>query len=108
MVEMAEADMALGAPMAKSSVQTTGGGASEYSQTNVQVKGVDEADFVKNDGKYIYVLSQDNLVIVDAYPADDAEILSKTEIEGRPRNIFVNGDRLVVFSEVNDEVFFIP
>ncbi len=106
MVEMDAAE-SLGAPMAKSA-QTTGSGASEYSETNVQVKGVDEADFVKNDGKYIYVLSQDKLVIVDAYPADDAEILSKTEIDGRPANIFVNGNKLVVFSVLDDETFIIP
>src|SRR5690606_28613633 len=30
--------------------------ASSYSETNTQVKGVDEADIVKNDGKNIYVL----------------------------------------------------
>lgn len=29
--------------------------ATEYSETNVQVAGVDEADFVKNDGAYIYI-----------------------------------------------------
>src|SRR3989338_2641922 len=44
-------------------------GATDYSQTNVQVQGVDEADFVKNDDKYIYTLTQNKLVIVDAYPA---------------------------------------
>src|SRR5262245_57226938 len=41
-------------------------GASDYSQTNVQVQGVDEADFVKNDGKYIYTLTANVLTIVDA------------------------------------------
>lgn len=28
----------------------------DYSETNVQVQGVDEADIVKTDGKYIYIL----------------------------------------------------
>lgn len=27
----------------------------DYSETNVQVQGVDEADIVKTDGKYIYI-----------------------------------------------------
>ena len=31
--------------------------ASDYSTTNIQVDGVDEADIVKNDGKYIYTVS---------------------------------------------------
>lgn len=86
----------------------TTGGASDYSQTNVQVEGVDEADFVKNDGEHIYVLSGDNLVIMDAYPAESAEIVSKSDIDGRPRDMFVNGDRLVVFVDRNDYVYALP
>ena len=77
----------------------------DYSKTNIQVEGVDEADFIKNDGKYIYVLAQNKLVIVDAFPAEDAKTLSETTIEGRPRDMFVNGDRLIVFTETNDRVF---
>ncbi|PKK81393.1 MAG: hypothetical protein CVT47_02660, partial [Thermoplasmata archaeon HGW-Thermoplasmata-2] len=33
---------------------TGGSGAPEHSQTNIQVAGVDEADIVKTDGRYIY------------------------------------------------------
>ncbi|MEK7173384.1 MAG: beta-propeller domain-containing protein, partial [Patescibacteria group bacterium] len=59
------------APTAKSadSSGSAGGSAAGYSGTNIQVEGVDEADFVKNDGKYIYTLTQNKLVIVDAFPA---------------------------------------
>ena len=76
----------------------------DYSQTNIQVEGVDEADFVKNDGKYIYVISQNKLVIVEAFPAENAKILSETKIEGRARDMFVNKDRLVIFAEDNEQV----
>lgn len=101
--------MDIAAPMTaqKSAAESTASGsagATDYSQTNVQVQGVDEADFVKNDDKYIYTLTQDKLVIVDAYPAENAKILSETKIAGNPRNMFVNKDRLVVFSDGNDEV----
>src|SRR3989344_4644621 len=82
-------------------------GATEYSKTNIQVEGVDEADFVKNDGKYIYVIAQNNLVIVDAFPADEAKRLSTTEIKGRPRDMFLNGDRLIVFTDDYDEIYTI-
>ncbi|MDP3565169.1 MAG: beta-propeller domain-containing protein [Methanoregula sp.] len=67
-----------------------------YSETNVQVAGVDEPDFVKNDARYIYVISGSTLTIVDAYPPSSASILSKTELEDTPREIFINGDRLVL------------
>ena len=70
---------------------------SDYSQTNVQVAGVDEPDIVKNDGKYIYVVTGRNVTIVNAYPAENANIVSQIELNGTPQEIFVNGDRLVVF-----------
>lgn len=82
-----------------------GAPASEFSTTNIQVAGVDEADFVKNDGKYIYTLTQNKLIIVDAYPAENAKILSETKINGNPRNMFVNKDRLVVFSDDNSQIY---
>ena len=84
--------------------QRAGNLASDYSHTNVQVAGVDEADFVKNDDSYIYVVTQNKLVIVDAYPPESGKIVSETKLDGNPRDIFVNKDRLVVFSEGNDNV----
>ena len=89
------------APSAKMAADS---GASQYSTTNIQVEGVDEADFVKNDGRHIYTLTQTKLVIVDAYPAENAKIVSETKIGGMPRNMLVNKDRLVVFSDDNAQV----
>ncbi len=34
----------------------SGGGSDDYSSTNIQVSGVDEADIIKNDGEYIYMI----------------------------------------------------
>ncbi|HNO08143.1 MAG TPA: beta-propeller domain-containing protein, partial [Methanoregulaceae archaeon] len=73
-------------------------GGIDYSQTNIQVSGVDEPDIIKNDNRYIYTISGSTLVIIDAYPAEDASILSKIEINDTPRDLFVSGDRLVLFS----------
>lgn len=94
----------VGAPMVESIQRTTVGeavpsatGAEDYSTTNIQVAGVDEADIVKNDGKYIYVVSGNNIVILDAYPAEEAKILSEIELDGSPQEIFINKDKLVVF-----------
>ncbi|NJD51711.1 MAG: copper amine oxidase [Candidatus Methanoperedens sp.] len=92
----------------KSIQAPSGDTATAYSKTNIQVEGVDEADFVKNDGKYIYVIAQNRLVILDAFPASESKILSSTLIEGRPKDIFVNGDRLLIFIEDTDTVYGIP
>lgn len=87
---------ALALPLAATSAKAAEGSAPDYSSTNVQVQGVDEADIFKTDGTYIYTLSGDDVVILKAYPADEAEILSvlndsRTSYSG----LFVQGDRLV-------------
>ncbi|MDD5615121.1 MAG: beta-propeller domain-containing protein [Candidatus Methanoperedens sp.] len=93
-------------PAMKTGVTETG--AVAYSTTNIQVEGVDEADFVKNDGKYIYVLAQNKLVIVDAFPAASANTLSEITLKGRPADLFINENRLIVFTQDDAQVMVIP
>jgi len=80
---------------AKGQAEAAGNG--QYSTTNIQVAGVDEADIVKTDGEYIYLVTGNNVVILRAYPPEQAEVLSKiTFSDMYPFEIFVNGDRLAV------------
>ncbi len=85
----------------------TGSSTSDFSQTNIQVEGVDEADIVKNDGKYIYIVSGRSVFIIDGYPAKDAKILSEIKFNASspPSEIFINKDKLVVFTQ---EYTYIP
>jgi len=70
---------------------------SVHSSTNVQVTGVDEADIVKTDGEYIYLLTGNNVSIIKAYPPDEARLLCTITLNDiSPAGIFVNGDRLAV------------
>jgi len=73
--------------------------ATDYSGTNIQVAGVDEADIVKTDGKYIYLVSGNKTIIVQADPPEQAQVLSEIELEGTVIGIFINGDRLVLFEQ---------
>jgi uncharacterized secreted protein with C-terminal beta-propeller domain len=73
--------------------------ANDYSTTNIQVAGVDEADIVKTDGEYIYLASGNKTIIVKAYPPEQAQIVSEIELQGTVIGLFINGDRLVVFEE---------
>lgn len=41
------------------------GGKLDYTKINVPVEGMDDADIVKTDGEYLYVLSVDKIYIVD-------------------------------------------
>jgi uncharacterized secreted protein with C-terminal beta-propeller domain len=69
-----------------------------YSTTNVQVAGVDEADMVKTDGKYIYISKDTAVYIALAYPPEDAKLISKIELGEQVGDIYILGDKLVVFS----------
>ncbi len=83
------------APLAQKA--STDSGTVSHSTTNVQVQGVDEADIVKNDDKYIYVVSGENLTIINAYPAEKAQISSTINVNGTINEIFVNKNKVVVF-----------
>ena len=108
----------------ESSAPTTGGaadngagsgGSSDHSGTNLQVEGVDEADIVKTDGKYLYILSGNTLVIAEAKGAE-TKVISKIQVgefseykagasedSGKnlyPREFFVAGDRLILIRDV--------
>jgi len=75
--------------------------ATDYSQTNIQVAGVDEADTVKTDGTYIYNISGTTVYIAKAYPVTDAGIVGKITYEANstPQEIFIDGNNIMVFGQ---------
>jgi hypothetical protein len=77
--------LTVGAPVAAedSAGAAAGGGQSavDFSGTNLQVAGVDEADVVKTDGRYLYMLAGSELRIVEIYPADRLGAVATLEIE---------------------------
>jgi len=112
----------LAAPMAADTVANTatgsGGSAIDYSQTNTQIKGVDEADFIKNDDRYIYMIADNQLVIIDGMDAKNSKIVSKTDFNklnnnsdtsySQPtvRDIFLNKDKVVIFVDAYEKSFY--
>jgi len=72
----------------------------DYSGTNVQVAGVDEADVVKTDGAYLYQVNRSRIIIAKVYPPEEGmevvATLSMADYQLEPREIYVDGDRLVV------------
>ncbi len=70
-----------------------------HSETNVQVDGVDEGDIIENDGNYLYILTGDELVIADAWPAEQMSVVSRTAVEGIAIAEYLHGNRLTVISQ---------
>jgi hypothetical protein len=77
-----------------------GGSADTHSETNNQVPGVDEADFIKNDGGHIYILAGNQFKIVDAWPPQSAAVLSSTAIEGTPNKLYVHNNKALIYSSM--------
>ncbi len=83
------------------------GSSSSHNSTYVQHTGVDEADNVKTDSEYIYYLAptsngmKHQIQIYRAAQKDTEMISAVTELnDSNFREFYVNGDRLVVLSEV--------
>jgi len=99
------------------SVDKIESGGTDYSTTNVQVANVDEPDYLKNDSKYVYIVSRNTLSIIDAYPAESAKLVLKIALDIESQyiqNMFLNDDRLVIFynGQSDDEIIpqfdFVP
>ena len=102
-LEMAEAAMADdGAPAAAQTVTASAPVEGvDFSGTNVQEAGVDEADIVKTDGRRIFTLSSGRLVVVDA--AGRRTTGSVTVAEGWGRELFIDGDSLLLITRSHSE-----
>ncbi|MFP4568181.1 MAG: beta-propeller domain-containing protein [Candidatus Woesearchaeota archaeon] len=74
----------------------------DFSETNIQVEGVDELDIIKTDGDYIYTSSGNSVFIIEAYPASDASVVSTINLENSISGMFIEGDVLAVVGVVDD------
>lgn len=73
-----------------------------YSGTNLQTEGVDESDFVKTDGSYIYTVSRNEIIITDIQKKTLKQI-GKIQISedssDRVLEMYVDGQTLSVIVE---------
>lgn len=68
----------------------------EFSQTNVLEAGIDEADVVKTDGSFIYLVDSGKLKIISAYPPKNITTTAETETLGT--EILILKDEIYSFS----------
>ena len=73
----------------------------DFSGTNNQEAGVDEADFLKTDGYHIYYLQGQYLHIFGVPEFGELEASSNMSISGTPVAMMLDGDRLVVISTLS-------
>lgn len=90
---------------ATDSVSETGG-AGNYSTTNLQTQGVDESDIVKTDGKYIYTVSQNQILITDIQGEQLKNVGNiKLHLDGESETVlemYVDNGRLILITSRYD------
>ena len=64
-----------------------------YSETNVQVKGIDESDLVKTDGKNLYLSTLGKTYSISAYPPENLKILNELNETG---NLYLYKNKLIL------------
>ena len=74
------------------------GSSGDYSSTNNQVAGVDEADLVKTDGSYIYSISESRVIVTDVERPESLSVAAELTFQEEmyPQQLFLSEDVLVV------------
>lgn len=78
----------------------------DFSTTNIQVEGVDEADIIKTDGTYLYQLqlqsSKPMLVISKIFPVQDMSVVQQLTFQDEnfyPTELYLDQQNLVVIGQ---------
>lgn len=73
----------------------------EYSETNVRQEGVDEADVVKTDGRYLYTLRDNGRAVVIVDTKDGLKEAAEVKLEDPHsiREFYVNNGKLALVGE---------
>ena len=98
-------------PSTEASDGSTPATANDYSETNVQVEGVDEADILKMDGTYVYHLSKNRIMISQILPADNARLVGEIDMDENlnANDFYIDGDRLMIMGQTyNDNIYSMP
>lgn len=74
---------------------TSGSGTNSYSTTNVQVAGIDEADGVKTDGKYVYTIRNEKIYVVTA-DQNTPTVVKILEPNINPTSLYLTENELIV------------
>lgn len=94
-----------GSDLKSESADADADNSADHSDTNVQVEGVDEADVVKTDGKYIYILSfyERRVKIVDVTGEKPRQLTSIKTEDIFNCDMYLSGGRLIIIGEGNSE-----
>lgn len=78
----------------------------DVSETNIQVQGVDESDFVKTNGKYIYQVVDGKVNIIETNDGKNMKLLDPITFPSTftPFQLFLHEDKLLVIGHSYEEM----
>ena len=91
-------------PLAARMEESTVPSLPRYSETNIQVKGVDEPDIAKTNGWLIAIASETIVYLVEPM---SLRVLSKLEFNDSIRGLYLNNDILIVITCFKGGKYFI-
>lgn len=71
-------------------------GPENHTETNNQVKGVGEADFIKNTGTHMFQIEGNMVHITKTWPADSMSVEASIKLKNQPYKLLLNENRLIV------------
>jgi uncharacterized secreted protein with C-terminal beta-propeller domain len=76
---------------------------SHYTKTNVQERGVDEADIVKTDGKFVYTVHGNELIIAKTWPVEKTDVAARVTFKTiYPQQLYLRGNEVIVQGQANE------
>lgn len=78
----------------------------EYSETNIQVQGVDESDIVKTNGTHIYQVVDGKINIIDVENGKNMKLLKQISYSNTfyPFQLFLHENKLLVLGHSYEEI----
>ena len=73
-------------------------GSADATGTNLQEAGVDEADLLKTDGSYVYVIVENAVKIVHVWPFTDFGLSATIHPQGEPQGLYLSDGKLIILS----------
>ncbi|WP_394922665.1 beta-propeller domain-containing protein [uncultured Robinsoniella sp.] len=99
--DMAMADGLAGNTEESMAMDTGSSDSDDYSSTNIQETGVDEGDVVKTDGKYLYILGNDNkihIIKADGSKLDESASIDFKDFSETIEEFYISKDTLNVIT----------
>jgi uncharacterized secreted protein with C-terminal beta-propeller domain len=80
-------------------------GPSHHTTTNNQEKGVEEPDIIKTDGKFIYTLRSNELLIAKTWPVDQTTIAARVTFKTLyPQQLYLQGTDVIVQGQTSEQI----